>query len=116
MRHVTRYALAGALSLIPAAALAQGAVVVEEPPLIIEEPAMYGAPAVVVTEPAVVPGGGPLGVEDARAIAMMNGLATVEDVDRTWGGDFEVEGEDVSGRHLEVTIDADSGAVLEIDD
>ena len=112
MQTLLRSALVGALALAPGFALAQ---------MIIEEPApVVGEPAVVVQQPTmVVPApvvSGPIGVEDARAIAMMNGLVTVEDVDqRWWDGNFVVEGEDGSGEGMEITIDADSGAVLDID-
>jgi hypothetical protein len=61
--------------------------------------------------------GGPIGEEDARAIAMMNGMAAIEDVDtRMWDGNFEVEGSDASGDDMEMTIDGDTGAVLDVDD
>src|SRR3712207_8522553 len=48
---------------------------------------------------------GPLTEDDAVAIAMMNGIVTVEDVDsRMWDGNFEVEGADGSGNDMEITI------------
>ena len=121
MQKLVRSALLGALAFAPAAAFAQ--VVIEEPPLVIGEP-VVGAPAMVgvpvVGVPVVgVPVIGPAGVTeaDARAIAMFNGMVEVEDVDhRIWDGDFEVDGEDASGDDLEITIDGQTGAVLEIDD
>ncbi len=112
MQILLRSALLGALAVAPGAALAQ---------MVIQEPApVVGEPAIVVQEPSVVvPApvvGGPIGLEDARAIAMLNGLVTVEDVDqRWWDGNFVVEGEDGSGENMEVTIDADTGAVIDID-
>ena len=42
---------------------------------------------------------GPLDEEDAATIAMMNGIAVIEDVDdRMWDGNFEVEGTDAPAR------------------
>ena len=79
MPSLVRSALAAAIILAPAAAFAQ--FVIPEPPLLM-------APAFA----------GPLGEEDAAAIAMMNGIAVVEDVDaRIWDGNFEVEGTDITG-------------------
>ena len=130
MQMVVRCALAGAFALTSAAAFAQAMeerLAVEEP-LVIEEPAAAAEERVVVRAPVVVQEpaviveppvvyGGPIGDEDAVAIAMANGVVEVEDVDkRFWDGNFEVDGTDASGRDLEVTIDADSGVVLEIDD
>ena len=110
-----RPALIGALMLAPAAASAQG-LVMSAPPadtLVIQEP-VIGDDAAVVGVPV---GPGPLTEQDAVAIAMMHGIVTVEDVDsRMWDGNFEVEGEDASGNDLEITIDGQTGAVLEIDD
>jgi hypothetical protein len=46
---------------------------------------------------------------------MANGVMVVEDVDRRWlDGNFEVEGRDASGEEIEVVIDAETGAVLDI--
>ena len=124
MYTLLRSALIGALALAPASAFAQ--MVIQEPAPLVGEPAVViqqPAPApVVVQQPAtvVVPApvpAGPIGPEDARAIAMMNGLVTVEDVNTRWrDGDFEVDGEDASGNEMEIRIDAETGAVLEIDD
>jgi hypothetical protein len=106
MQKLLCSALAGTLLFAPGAALAQ--MIFQEPAMVVQEP------GTVVQEMMIV---GPIGVEDARAIAMMNGLVTVEDVNTRWrDGDFEVEGEDASGNHMEIRIDAETGAVLEIDD
>jgi uncharacterized membrane protein YkoI len=111
MQKIVRSLLFAAAALFPAAALAQGLVMspapADEDVLVIQEPAM-----------GVVPlGRGPLTEDDAVAIAMLNGMVTVEDVDsRMWDGNFEVEGEDGAGNDLEITIDGETGAVLEIDD
>lgn len=109
MSH-TRFALAALIALAPAAALAQTVVV--EPPL------LPGEAVVMPGEPMPeMPMMAPLTEEDAAQIAMMNGIMTVEDVDhRVWDGNFEVEGEDSVGENLEILIDGQTGAVLEIDD
>ncbi len=111
MQMALRSALLGAFMLSPAAALAQGLVMspapAEEDVLLIQEPATVAVPV----------GSGPLTEDDAVAIAMMNGIVTVEDVDsRMWDGNFEVDGADGAGTDVEITIDGETGAVLEIDD
>jgi hypothetical protein len=72
------------------------------------KPSWYSSPPSWSASRFVV---GPIGVEDARAIAMMNGIvAGWKDVDqRWWDGNFVVEGEDGSGENMEVTIDAETG-------
>jgi hypothetical protein len=46
---------------------------------------------------------------------MANGVVVVEDVDRRWlDGNFEVEGRDAYGEEIEVVIDGQTGAVLDI--
>jgi hypothetical protein len=66
----------------------------------------------------VAPGAaGPLNEEDAAAIAMMHGMAVVEDVDvRMWDGNFKVEGKGMTGEDLVMRIDHDTGQVIDIDD
>jgi hypothetical protein len=110
-----RSTLIAALALAPSAALAQ--MVIEEPPMMADE--IIVVPGEPVPEAPIIaaPMTGPLVAEDAVAIAMMNGFVTVEDVDqRMWDGNFEVEGADAGGQDLEITIDAETGAVLDIDD
>jgi hypothetical protein len=108
VQMVLRSALVCTLALSSAAASAQGLVMEPEDPLVIEEPAVVGVPAVVYGE---------LTEQDAVAIAMMHGIVRVEDVDtRMWDGNFEVDGEDASGDDLEIRIDSKTGEVLEIDD
>ena len=96
MHSSLKSALAAAIALAPTAAFAQ--LMVEEP-VIIEEPAMVvEEPAIIVDEPVIV---GPSGImaEDARTIAMMNGMVTVDDVSERWrDGNYEVDGEDAVGR------------------
>lgn len=93
-------ALVVGLALAPAAALAQY-VVPEPPPILMMSPAPYR----------------PLGEEDAAQIAMMHGMAFVEDVDRRmWDGNFKVEGKDMRGEDIVMRIDHDTGEVLDIDD
>ena len=107
MKMVFRSALLGALIVSPTAALAQG-MFVSPGEVVNQEPAVVGVPMV---------GPGGLTEQDAVAIAMSAGLVEVEDVDtRMWDGNFEVEGTDASGDDLEVTIDGETGAILEIDD
>jgi hypothetical protein len=103
-----RSAIIAAIALAPAAAFAQ---------YIVPEPTVIPEPAIVVEPPAIVVApAGPLSEEDAADIAMMNGIAVVEDVDyRIWDGNFEVEGTDATGEDLMITIDHDTGAVLDID-
>ena len=109
MRDVLRSALFAAVTLAPAAAFAQ---------YVVPEPAVIPEPAIVVEPPAVaLAPAGPLTAQDAAVIAMMNGIAVVEEVDlRFWDGNFEVEGTDSMGKDLVMVIDHDTGAVLDIDD
>jgi len=94
---------AAAVALAPAAALAQ--YLVPEPPV-----------AVIPAPLAVVPAG-PLTEADAAEIALMHGMAVVEDVDvRMWDGTFEVDGTDITGEDIVMRIDPDTGQVLSIDD
>jgi hypothetical protein len=103
MRNVLPSIFAAALVLAPAAALAQ---------TVIPEPPMIGGLEIVAIAPA-----GPLTEQDAAEIAMMNGMAVVEDVDvRMWDGNFKVEGTDITGEELVMRIDHDTGQILEIDD
>jgi uncharacterized membrane protein YkoI len=53
---------------------------------------------------------------DARAIAMQNGMATVEEVDLELDGDWEVDGLMANGRELELEIDGQSGAINDRDE
>ena len=123
MQMVVRFALLGAFALSPAVASAQGlytldpnpdeeTLVIEEP-VVVEERVVVREPAVIVEEPLY---GGPIVEEDAVAIAMANGVVAVEDVHKRWfDGNFEVDGTMADGEDVEVTIDANSGAVIEID-
>lgn len=105
MPSLFRSALLCSLALAAAPAMAQ--IVIPEPePMEAMEPAM---------DPAM--SGGMMTEEDARAVAMMNGMAAIEDVDTQFmTGNFEVEGTDAAGKDMEMTIDAHTGAVLEMDD
>ncbi len=99
MPNLLRSAIVAAIALAPAAAFAQ--YVVQEPPVVMVQPAPYR----------------PLGVEDAAQIARMHGMAVVRKVDvRMWDGNFKVKGEDVTGEDIVMRIDHDTGEVLEIDD
>ncbi len=98
MQIVLRSALVAAVMLAPAAAFSQ--YVIAEPPML-------------PTEIAV----GPVDADGAAAIAMMHGLVVIEDVDRRWwDGNFEVDGTDATGNDIEITVDAATGVVLDIDD
>ena len=105
-----RPALVVALTLLSGAALAQTVIV--EPPMLPEEAIL------VPMEPMPeAPMMGPLDEEGAATIAMMNGIAVVDEVDhRMWDGNFEVEGTDATGEDVEMTIDAETGEILNIDD
>ena len=103
-----RTALVGALVFAPSLALAQ---------LLIAEPPMLEGEVMVEDEAMMAPMMGPVDAEGAGAIAMMNGAVTVEEVDvRFWDGNYEVEGTDAAGEDIEIVIDANTGAVIEIDD
>jgi hypothetical protein len=95
--------------LAPGAALAQ--YVVPEPPMI-ETPVVGVAPEMMAVAPA-----GPLTEDDAAQIAIMHGMAVVEEVDvRMWDGNFQVEGKTPTGQDLVMRIDRDTGQILDIDD
>jgi hypothetical protein len=97
-------AFAAALALAPTAVLAQ--YVVPEPPIVYENTPM-----------ATQAYAGPLTEIDAAQIAMMHGMAVVEDVDvRMWDGNFKVEGKGMTGEDLVMRIDHDTGQVIDIDD
>ena len=116
MRNPLRPALIAGVILLPAAAFAQmplEPVLVIPEPVIIDEPVIIQEPDVYVQQPML---GGELFEEDARAIAMMNGMVEVDEVDtRMFDGNFEVDGFDASGDDIEMTIDAETGAVLSVD-
>jgi hypothetical protein len=102
-----RPALVVALALVSGTAVAQTVIV--EPPMLPEE-------AVVVVPPAPMVMG-PLDEQGAAQIAMMNGVVMIDEVDRRfWDGNFEVEGTDGAGEDIEVVIDSETGAILDIDD
>ena len=107
---ILRPALVVALALVSGAALAQTVIV--EPPMLPDEALLV--PMEPMPEAPMI---GPLDEEGAATIAMMNGVAVIDDVDhRMWDGNFEVEGMDAAGEDIEMTIDADTGAILDIDD
>jgi hypothetical protein len=104
MRLALPALLAGAFIIALTPTLAQ-TVIVDPAPMPEEE-------IILMPDPAIV---GPPTIEDARLIAMANGVVVVEDVDRRWlDGNFEVEGRDAYGEEIEVVIDAETGAVLDI--
>lgn len=48
---------------------------------------------------------------EARMIAMSNGVASIDDIDGTMDGDWSVEGHDMHGNEVELTIDGSTGAI-----
>lgn len=52
-----------------------------------------------------------LSEQTARDIASANGVAVIEDVDRTVDADWKVKGKDAHGNEVRVTIDGRSGKV-----
>jgi hypothetical protein len=105
-----RLTLIAALAILPSAALAQTVIV--EPPMLPEEAILV--PMEPMPEAPLM---GPLDEEGAATIAMMNGIAAIDEVDhRMWDGNFEVEGTDAAGEDIEMVIDAETGEVLDIDD
>jgi hypothetical protein len=102
---------AATVALAPAPALAQ--LLAPEPPVAIVEP----PPGAIVQPPLIAVPAAPLTEVDAAQIALMNGMAVVEDVDiRMWDGNFEVDGEDITGEDVVMRIDRATGQVLSIDD
>ncbi len=107
-----RPALVVALALVSGTAVAQTVIV--EPPMLPEEAVVIVPPEPLPPAPMVM---GPLDEQGAAQIAMMNGVAMVDEVDRRfWDGNFEVEGTDGAGEDIEVVIDSETGAILDIDD
>jgi len=99
------------VALAPGAASAQ--YLAPEPPVAIVE----APPVAIIEAPPLLDPVGPLTNEDAAHIALMNGIVVVEDVDISmWDGNFEVDGEDVTGEDISIRIDRGTGQVLEIDD
>jgi len=83
MRFLSRFALAGALVLTPAAAMA-----------------------------FVWPFAQPSLPEDAAiSIAMENGIMVIDDVDGTLDADWHVRGKDDLGNEVELVIDGETGAI-----
>lgn len=57
---------------------------------------------------------GPLPVQAAIDIANGIGLVSVSSTDRS-GNEWEIEGHDVTGRYMEVDVDARTGAIVDVD-
>jgi hypothetical protein len=55
-----------------------------------------------------------LSMQDALAVATDIGLVTVSDTEFA-GNEWQIEGRDISGRYMEVDVDATTGAVLNVD-
>ena len=56
----------------------------------------------------------PLTIEDVRAIAFDKGIVEIEEI-KLKHGFWKVEGDDPSGREIEIKVDALSGAIVEIE-
>jgi hypothetical protein len=83
MRLFNRFAVAGALALFPAAAMAF--VWPFAPPSIPED--------------------------QARFIAMDQGMAVIDDIDGTLDADWHIRGRDELGNEVELVIDGQTGAI-----
>lgn len=55
-----------------------------------------------------------LSMQDALAVATDVGIATVSDTEFS-GDEWQIEGRDIAGRYMEVDVDANTGAVLNVD-
>ncbi|WP_438279081.1 PepSY domain-containing protein [Nitrobacter sp.] len=55
-----------------------------------------------------------LSMQDALAVATDIGLVTVSDTEFA-GNEWQIEGRDISGRYMEVDVDALTGEVLNVD-
>ncbi|WP_438276143.1 PepSY domain-containing protein [Nitrobacter sp.] len=55
-----------------------------------------------------------LSMQDALAVATDIGLVTVSDTEFA-GNEWQIEGRDMSGRYMEVDVDAVTGEVLNVD-
>jgi hypothetical protein len=55
-----------------------------------------------------------LSMQDALAVATDIGLVTVSDTEFA-GNEWQIEGRDISGRYMEVDVDAMTGEVLNVD-
>jgi hypothetical protein len=72
--------------------------------------AILAMAALGVAEPAMAYSGDLLSMQAALDVAVNLGLATVEHT-QFMGDEWQIEGRDVSGRWMEVYIDANTGAV-----
>ena len=57
---------------------------------------------------------GPLPVQAAIDIANGVGLVSVSSTDK-WFNEWQIEGHDVTGRYMEVDVDARTGAIVDVD-
>lgn len=76
---------------------------------------LAAAAALGVTAPAAAyDSGSLLSMQDALAVATDIGVVTVSDVEFA-GYEWQIEGRDLSGRYMEVDVDANTGEVLNVD-
>lgn len=118
MRTPLRLGIAAAFAFAPVAAFAQMGY---GDPVIIDEPILEGGGITIEPGYDLEPSFGYdeeddyVDEEDAREIAMMNGVVSIDDIELRSNGDYRIEGEDASGDDMEITIDGDTGDVLDID-
>jgi hypothetical protein len=93
-------------NLIPAAALALIGFIVPA------SAADIGYVQEPVTEIYTRPG--PLPAQAAIDIAYGVGLVSVSSTDK-WFNEWQIEGRDVTGRYIEVDVDARTGAIVDVD-
>jgi hypothetical protein len=76
---------------------------------------LAAAVALGVAAPAAAyDSGSLLSMQDALAVATDIGLVTVSDAQFA-GYEWQIEGRDLSGRYMEVDVDANTGEVLNVD-
>lgn len=76
---------------------------------------LAAAVALGVAAPAAAyDSGSLLSMQDALAVATDIGVVTVSDVEFA-GYEWQIEGRDLSGRYMEVDVDANTGEVLNVD-
>jgi uncharacterized membrane protein YkoI len=68
----------------------------------------------VAAPAAAYDSGSLLSMQDALAVATDIGLVTVSDAQFA-GYEWQIEGRDLSGRYMEVDVDANTGEVLNVD-
>jgi hypothetical protein len=71
--------------------------------------------ALAIATPATAyDSGGLISMQAAMSVATDLGLVTVSHTEFA-GDEWQIEGRDISGRHMEVDVDASTGEVLNVD-